>query len=222
MPGRARRVPYHHGDLRQALVREGAALVAREGHLAISVREVARAVGVSHTAAFHHFATREVLLAAIAARGFDALTAALERAYRGSSPQLDRFGRLGRCYVRHALAHARMYQLMFGAETADRDVFEGLREAVARTFAVLVDAVRDAQAAGLVEAGPPIDRALAAWATVHGLTSLWIDGQLDAPGLRGRSAAELIAVVLGLSYRGLRPARGARRVTRKQRAPTPR
>jgi AcrR family transcriptional regulator len=209
-PGRLKKA-YHHGDLRAALVREAAAQVVRAGHPSVSVREVARAAGVSHAAAYHHFPTRAALLAAIAAAGFDEMTAALETAWRGYGPPLERFGQLGHAYVRHAIAHAPMYRLMFSAETAARDQHPELRDAAARTFAVLAEAVRECQAAGLVRDGAPIDHALAAWSTIHGLASLWLEGQLWTPGLRGRSARDLTTVVLDGSYRGLAAPRSSSR-----------
>src|SRR5690349_8819261 len=98
---------YHHGDLRRALVGEAAKLVAANGHPTITVREIARRLGVTNTAAHYHYPTREALLAAVATRGFEEMTAALEMAMNGAtggaSDARSRLGALGDAYVRHAL-----------------------------------------------------------------------------------------------------------------------
>jgi AcrR family transcriptional regulator len=217
-PGARRVAPYHHGDLHRVLVDRATRLVQKHGHLAITVREVARHVGVTHTAAHYHFRTREALLAAVATRGFEAMTAALTGAMHaatGSSsppgaPHLDppsralpsadesaaRLAALGHTYVAHALEHGRMYQLMFSAETALRDEFPDLGAASDRMFALLVDAIRDGQATGIVRHGNPIDSALVAWSASHGLASLALERRLAMPGLVHRTTGELIGIVL--------------------------
>lgn len=105
--------PYHHGDLRKVLVATGRELVARNGPAALSLREVARAAGVSHNAPYRHFVSREALLAAIAAAGFVALKEALLVAAQ-TEPE-RRLRALGKAYVRFALDHGSDFLLMFGA-----------------------------------------------------------------------------------------------------------
>src|SRR3954469_7363368 len=107
--------PYHHGDLRAALVKAGAELVARRGDAALSLRAVARKVGVSHAAPYHHFDGKESLLDAIAASGFEKLDAALEGALRPleGRPPLERFHALGPAYARFAVAEPSLFRLMF-------------------------------------------------------------------------------------------------------------
>jgi AcrR family transcriptional regulator len=177
--------------------------VQEHGHPAITVREVARHVGVTHTAAHYHFRTREALLAAVATRGFEAMTAALvtameasTRAVASADAAAARLAALGHGYVAHALEHGRMYQLMFSAETAQRDAFPELSAASDRMFALLVGALRDGQAAGIVRAGNPVDVALIAWSASHGLASLALERRLALPGLVHRTTGELIGVVL--------------------------
>jgi AcrR family transcriptional regulator len=188
--------PYHHGDLRRALVEQAAKLVQAEGHLTITVREVARRIGVSNTAAHYHFRTREALLAAVATRGFEQMTAALEAAMQGATDARSRLGQIGDAYVRHALARGRTYQLMFSADTATRDAYPELRAASDRMFALLVDAIREGQETGLVRGGPPVDAALVAWSAAHGFASLALERRLILPGLQGRESGELAGVVL--------------------------
>ncbi|HMJ52647.1 MAG TPA: TetR/AcrR family transcriptional regulator [Polyangiaceae bacterium] len=194
---------YHHGDLRRALVDQGTKLVQEQGHPSITVREVARRTGVTHTAAHYHFRTREALLAAIATRGFEEMTASLESAMRAATGARSRLALLGEAYVRHALRRGRLYQLMFSAETATRDAHPELRVASDRMFALLVDAIRDGQETGLVRGGPPVDAALVAWSAAHGFASLSLERRLMLPGLQGRENDELAAIVLRGAFEGI-------------------
>jgi AcrR family transcriptional regulator len=195
--------PYHHGDLRRALVDQAMKLVHAEGHPSVTVREVARRTGVTNTAAHYHFRTREALLAAVATHGFEQMTAALEAATQRATDARSRFGALGEGYVRHALDHGRMYLLMFSAETATRDTYPELRAASDRMFALLVDAIRDGQETGLVRGGPPVDAALVAWSAAHGFASLALERRLMLPGLQGRESGELAGIVLAGVFTGI-------------------
>ena len=197
------RKAYHHGDLRRALVDQAGKLVQKQGHPSITVRQVARRIGVSNTAAHYHFHTREALLAAVATGGFEMMTTALESAMRDATDARSRLTELGNAYVQHALRHGRMYQLMFSAETATRDAYPELRAASDRMFALLVDAIRAGQETGLVRGGPPIDAALVAWSATHGFASLALERRLHLPGLQGRESGELAAIVLRGVFAGI-------------------
>jgi AcrR family transcriptional regulator len=203
--GNSRAAPrrYHHGDLRRALVDQATKLVHAEGHPSLTVRAVARRAGVTNTAAHYHFHTREALLAAVATRGFEEMTAALESAMNSATDARSRLAELGQAYVRHAQLRGRMYQLMFSAETAMRDAYPDLRAASDRMFALLVDAIRDGQETGLVRGGPPVDAALVAWSAAHGFASLALERRLMLPGLQGRENAELAAIVLRGVFAGI-------------------
>ncbi|TCU46852.1 TetR/AcrR family transcriptional regulator [Curtobacterium sp. PhB146] len=104
--------PYHHGSLRQELVREGRALLVEEGQQAVTVRELARRVGVSHGAPLRHFRDREAVLDAIAADGFDELRGHLEAA-RGPGDLGPRLTEYVRAHVRFAQENGPLVQLMF-------------------------------------------------------------------------------------------------------------
>ncbi|MFZ6993148.1 TetR/AcrR family transcriptional regulator [Curtobacterium sp. RRHDQ66] len=112
MSGQAR--PYHHGSLRQELVREGRALLVKEGQQAVTVRELARRVGVSHGAPLRHFRDRDAVLDAIAADGFDELRGHLEVA-RGTGDLEGRLTEYVRAHVRFAQQNGPLMQLMFAA-----------------------------------------------------------------------------------------------------------
>lgn len=180
----SRKVTYHHGNLRAALLEAALDLVAREGASSLTLREVARRAGVSHAAPYRHFADKEALLAAVAEEGFRALRDALAaRADAAGDDPVARLRAIGIGYVRFAVDHPAHCRVMFGGAVEDPARHLALAEASAAAFAVLVDAIRAAQATGQVRAGDPMDLALAAWSLVHGLALLWIDGALAGRGL---------------------------------------
>lgn len=154
--------PYHHGDLRAALLDAADALVEKGGDGAVSLREVARAAGVSATAAYRHFTDKEALLAALSARHFRDFGAAL-----GAADTTGGMAGRGRAYVRFALARPGRFRLMFSGLRARSAAHPELREASRATF----EALRGA-------AGSE-DAALRAWAFVHGLAHLLLDGALQ-------------------------------------------
>ncbi len=195
------RKPYHHGDLRSALITAGRELLAENGPKGFTLRACARRAGVSHAAPAHHFPTAGDLLAEIAATGFDDLTASMRRLAEQAAAA-DAAGRLiglGRGYVAFALANRAVFQLMFrrDAFSADNEHFAA---AARGAYACLVEGV-DALLphAGPSERGLAVDRS---WSLVHGFSTLVIEGQIckgetDPSAIDGRLAAMLGAEVSG-------------------------
>lgn len=184
---RARAKPadrYHHGDLRAALLREAGRVLASAGPEALSLRELARALGVSHNAPYKHFATREALLAAVAAAGFRELAA---RTAEGARRQ--GLHGAGLAYVGFALHDPPVFRLMFSGDI-DKTTSPELHEAASASFTVLrthVAAIHGEDAADIV--------AVSAWSFVHGLANLLIAGQLPAgiaPGGRPLDIADRV------------------------------
>jgi len=167
---------YHHGDLRAALVQAGLALLEERQGDDISLREVARAVGVSATAVYRHFPDKAALLRALSAEGLTRLAAAQQAAFDLAGGGRAGFCATGAAYVRFALASPALFRLVFSnppedditIAPADRvpEAFRMLRENVA--FILPADA--DTEAVKLA--------AIDAWAMVHGLAVLMLDGQI--------------------------------------------
>ncbi len=107
--------PYHHGSLRQVLIEEGRLLLAERGVAAVTLRELARRAGVSHAAPLRHFSDREALLDAIAARGFDELTAALVSADVHTDLH-ERLSIYAHTHVHFAVTNAALMELMFSRD----------------------------------------------------------------------------------------------------------
>ena len=175
------------GNLRETLLDAAAALIAKKGPQGFSLREVARRARVSEAAPYWHFTDREALLAAVAERGFAEMAEGMMAIWSAIPDPRARLHALGIGYVQFALAHPSYLRVMFGSEVPDKAAHPGLKEAGARTFDLLVQAIADCQAAGQVRSGDPVELAVAAWSTVHGLAALLVDGRLKE---RVRSTVE--------------------------------
>ncbi len=208
MPGRTRKKPprhYHHGDLRSALVETSAAIVDRQGSEALTLREVARQLGVSHAAPSHHFADKTALLGAVAAMGFEALAASLERAIeRAGDDPLERLKASGVAYVRFALDYPERFRLMFGPELVSAKL-EDLACRSTNAFEILVRSVTDALAARTTPSPERVRLAtVSAWSLVHGLATLSIDRRLELLGITSDAeTVQLARVVADLVARSL-------------------
>jgi AcrR family transcriptional regulator len=171
--------PYHHGDLRTAVLAAAENIVEHEGVDALTLRAVARAVGVSHTAPKNHFGDLQGLLSELAALGYrrygEVLAAAMDAA--GSDPRA-RMRAMGRAYVGFARAHPGMFLLMFRGERLDM-TRAALRESIEQAR----QALRNATASiASVTPLPPLQlaaRGTASWALVHGFAMLLLDGRLQ-------------------------------------------
>jgi AcrR family transcriptional regulator len=204
-PAGRRRKPYHHGDLRRALVDAALRLVRSEGPPALTLRAAARLAGVSQAAPYRHFADKQALLAAVAEEGFREMTAAMRRAMSHEDEPLSKFRALGLSYVGFARGHLAHFRVMFGPELADRSAYPSLAEAATEAFKLLVVAITDCQKAGFTREGDPEEFALTAWSAVHGLSALIVNGQL---GARGAQLDELAEQVTRDLFLGLGPGSG--------------
>jgi AcrR family transcriptional regulator len=168
---------YHHGNLREALLKAALGLVRKAGPQGFTLREAARRAGVSHNAPYRHFKSRDELLAEVAAEGFERLTKFMEQsAAQGASP-LERFQLSGRGYVRFALQDPEHFAVMFDHPgLAQASAHCG--EASGQAFMALLGYVRDCQEVGALPAGDPQMLALMAWSVVHGVSKLAVSGHL--------------------------------------------
>jgi AcrR family transcriptional regulator len=184
--------PYHHGDLRAALLAAAAGWLDEQGAQSLTLRELARAAGVSHAAPYHHFASRDELLAGVAEGAFDRLADALAAA-AGAADAAHALLDIGEAYVREALAHPAQFRLMFGPLLARKAEHPGLQRAAEHAFLVLLEAAtRFSPDRGL-------EIALAGWSLSHGAANLAIDGAfggLPLPAAQARRLARLDAGAL--------------------------
>ena len=175
---RTRPRPYHHGDLRTAVLAAAEKILEKDGVDALTLRAVARAVGVSHTAPKNHFGDLEGLLSELAAVGYlrygEALSDAMDEA--GADPRL-RMRAMGRAYVGFARAHPGMFLLMFRSERLDMTL-PALQEAIESTRRALRVATTSVASVTPLQPLQLAARATASWALVHGFAMLLLDGRL--------------------------------------------
>ena len=170
---------YHHGNLKEALVRAALELIAKKGPAGFTFAEAARWAGVSPAAPYRHFRDRDELLANIAVRGFEQFADVLARAWDDGRPEpFGAFERLGRAYLNFARTEPAYYSAMFEAGIP-LDTNPELREAGERAFAVLRAATERLVATMPAKNRPPVMMmALHIWAMSHGIAALF--GRGDA------------------------------------------
>ena len=174
--------PYHHGDLRSALLQEANLMLKESGIDGLSLRQLAERVGVSRMAPYHHFRDKHDLLCALATEGFHELDRLIEQTTPGSTPQAqDLQATLVRFvgdYLRFAIDNPNRYELMFG-----RPIWQGanpsaeLKETAFACFRHYGERISSLLAQQRLPKGArPLRIAQASWATLHGLCRLMIDG----------------------------------------------
>jgi AcrR family transcriptional regulator len=194
---------YHHGNLREALVRAALDLIAQKGPAGFTFADAARWAGVSSAAPYRHFRDREALLADVARRGFERFEAALAGAWDNGRPDPYRaFENVGRAYLAFAHNEPAYYSAMFEAGVS-MDADAGLRAAAERAFEVLRRA-SEALCAGMPpERRPPaLMMSLHIWALSHGVASLFARGDAGRRALP-MAPEELLEAGVLIYLRGL-------------------
>lgn len=175
---------YHHGDLRRALLQGALELLAEGGPSHLTMRAAAQRAGVSAAAPYRHFTDKKAMLAAVAEEGFLALErtclAAVDEAGAGGPlDPLEGFWHRGVAYVKFAIEHPAHYRVMFGPEISDKRAYEDLHVAARAAYEGLRSSLRACTVAGYFAEDEIDARAMRAWSLVHGLASLFLDGQLN-------------------------------------------
>lgn len=195
--------PYHHGGLRDALLRRAEEVLATDGVDALTLRGIARDVGVSHAAPRRHFADRQALLDALAEEGFarlgHELRAAVGEGEDDARPFVERFVALARAYVGFAVRDAELLDLMFAGKHRP-GASEALLAAGREAFAPPLALIQAGQASGDVVPGDAERLGTAGWAGIHGLATMTSSGLVAVEDL-----PELLPVVVERLVLGLRP-----------------
>ena len=183
---------YHHGNLRQALLEHAVELARAGGPDAVVLRDVQRTAGVSNSAAYRHYADRDALLAAVTAyaqtRLADAMVARLNAVPQRGPRAKRALGRLratGQGYIDFALAEPGLFQTAFAHKDSARGGHSRQTEGAGATvgehhpFQILIRCIDDLVATGLLSRNRREGLDEAAWAAVHGLSTLFLDGPLS-------------------------------------------
>lgn len=170
--------PYHHGDLRRALLDAAVLQLETTSVSELSLRALARRIGVSHAAPAHHFGDKAGLIEAISREGYIGLRQALSDAWEEGASFLD----VGVSYVAWAVGHPVHYRLMFGAESEKPGDLDDVRSAT-----------RELLYGPAAQLSGDKDVALAGWSMAHGLAQLLIDGQVKDRRSVKRLATEVLS-----------------------------
>lgn len=163
--------PYHHGDLRSALLASAERTLREKGTAALSLRELARDIGVSHAAPGRHFKDKQALIDALTLAGYERLAQSLEAADDPGLPFERRLTGLARAYLGFAIDNPALLELMF-ARKHDPDISEQLMAGIDRSVGSFHRLIVDAQKRGEIAAGDPERISLVAAASLHGLAAL--------------------------------------------------
>jgi AcrR family transcriptional regulator len=202
--------PYHHGNLREALIESAADLARAKGPDGVVLREVARQTGVSHNAAYRHFDDRQALLAEVAAVGMDRLEQSMRKhmsAVRATSPQERAVRRLrasGRAYVQFALAEPGFFEVAFSAKELPPSLASPTDEDGpddAGPYALLGSALDELVEAGVLDPERRTGADVTCWSAVHGFSLLNLHGPLRA--IDDKTREVLLEGLLDTIERGL-------------------
>jgi AcrR family transcriptional regulator len=143
--------PYHHGNLKRALLDAALEIVRSTGSEEFTLREVARRAGVSHNAPYRHFKDKAELMAAVATEGYNHLTEAMNKAMRSEKSAYDRFAMTGEGFLCFALRYPDHFRLIF--DVPRRYEYPETLEAGERAFGTLISAIEACQAEGILQQG---------------------------------------------------------------------
>ncbi len=169
---------YHHGDLRSALINATIEMITAHGVDNITMRSLSDWVGVSRTAAYRHFESKEALLTATAIAGFEQFSTALRTARHDKLlDEMNRFKTMGEAYFHFAIQNPAYYQLMFGNAIIQQS--DGLSTAATTAYDELLSMIKTLQEKALIASSDPHVKAVYVWSLMHGLASLIINNKLQ-------------------------------------------
>jgi AcrR family transcriptional regulator len=195
---------YHHGDLRNALL-EGAYTMLSEGGIHhLSLRAVAKRIGVSHNAPYQHFPDKEALIAALSHQGFDKLSAEIDDALDRLRDEsvIDRLLAVAQSYVQFMARHPAYLEVMFGPYP--HQDYPGLSDAALASFNRLVSLIELGQSAGEIKAQNPREIAAAIWMMLHGVSTLFRPGKIPTDIVAQRDPAQMASVFVQIVCDGIR------------------
>lgn len=185
---------YHHGDLKNALIKAGVEILSKEGIDGLSLRKVAQHAGVSHNAPYSHFPDKQSLIAAISTEGFKRLYEQLDNVVASySSDPKKQLHEAALAYVRFAMDHVDTFKIMFSDAIEKEKEYPAFVEISQKTFQRVVDIVQACQDVGIVRSAPADIMAVAVWGQVHGIVSLVLDGQISHAILDHQTVEELVS-----------------------------
>jgi AcrR family transcriptional regulator len=188
---------YHHGDLKNALIKAGADILSKEGVSALSLRKVAQKAGVSHAAPYAHFADKQALIAAISTEGYKQLYEQIAQAAdRYRSDPLRRLVEASWAYVQFALAEPDQFKVTLSGMIEKEQDYPAFVETAKQSFNLVVEIVEQCQQAGILRQGAPDLTAVSVWGLIHGFVTLLMENQISHTVRDRYTVRELFIVAL--------------------------
>ena len=197
---------YHKGNVRADLIQAAEAILNEEGLAALSVRRVAREVGVVPSAVYNHFESLEDLLAAVAADGYQYMERLVDRLERGSGDPSQRLRRLAREYLQFAAANPNLYRLMFSSDVVAYRLHPELEQAADTSFGRLTQWWYGPGNYDSTRSAVKYPNALSVWSIMHGAALQMIEGLIQVDPRHKGAVDGLADAVIGTLIRGLMPA----------------
>jgi len=194
---------YHHGDLRNAMLEGAYTMLMQEGINHLSLRKVAKHIGVSHNAPYQHFADKDALLAALAEDGFNKLSEMIETEVSKveTLSAFEQLRVLSFQYVQFMMRHPAYLEVMFSHVSHHEHV--ALSEAAIGSFERLVRIVEHGQATGEIKSLDARQIAGTIWMTLHGISTVFRNGKIPTVVVADRTAPELASDFVEIVCQGI-------------------
>lgn len=189
-----RKFRYHHGDLRGALIDTALKIVQTEGIEALSLRNLAKAVGVTAAAPYSHFRDKDELLAAVAETGFQKLALQMVEAATGQNGVQGRIEKLIAAYIRFAVENKALFHLMFGRELTNMKAYPTLAMTAGKSYSLFSNVL--AKRAGASEEDTRI-MTVSLWSMCHGIATLIMDGKINISQFGAKDIDAFVRQVAG-------------------------
>ncbi|TGK01006.1 TetR/AcrR family transcriptional regulator [Leptospira semungkisensis] len=206
MPEKKNKQQYHHGDLKRACIRAALKIIREKGEQSLSLREVAKKLGVSHGAPYKHFASKEELIEEIVNEGFRLFLEYLIRWRSVENPKMEVSCRvMGHAYLDFSLDHPDFYAMMFAYKHPSIQNNMQNEEQSRETFKELVTMVQLMQEKEIFASEDPIKVSVFIWTSLHGFCSLLQNDKLDFLKIDKASAHKVLDEILDRMFLALKP-----------------
>jgi AcrR family transcriptional regulator len=188
---------YHHGNLKDALITAGLEILSEQGMEGLSLRKVAKKVGVSHTAPYNHFADKQALLAAISTAGHEQLHQTLSNTFEAiKDSSTNIITEIAWAHLQFALDDPDRFKLMFSGALEEETAHPKFVEIAQKNISLLEEIIAYCQTKGQIEAGKVDLIAIKLWSSVHGFTNLILENQFPPEYMQDRTIRDILEIVI--------------------------